>query len=242
MTEPEVQVEPQTVEPEKVETQSAPAETPQETSPTLEQVKALIDETWASRKTEIDKELESAYKTLRRGEAKSDTAQKRIEKLEGELLEVSLRGLEPQQQEVERLKRQVQREADSRTAPSADAEVAKFNEWSRPFLEEEGIPSNDATLTEAFQKYGEGWTTQADLKVALTRAVAQVRKAEAKKAVADSAEQVKKAREEERAKARNTERQSEGKLDRGTPAASNRKDFISMSDEEWKAFNASRRR
>ena len=237
MTETEVKVEPQTAEPAQSE-----AETPQETSLTRDQVKALIDETWASRETEIRKELESAYKTLRRGEAKSDTSLKRIDKLEGELLEVALRGLEPQQQEVERLKRQVQRDAESRTAPDANAEVAAFNGWSRSFLEEEGIPSNDPTLAEAFQKYGEGWQTQADLKVALTRAVAKVRTEQAKKANSDSAAEVKKAREEERAKLRNENRQAEGKVDRGNPASAAPKNFLTMSQEEWTAFKTTRKR
>ena len=240
MTEPEVQAAPETAP--VPEAQTAEAQTPQETSLTREDVKALIEETWATREVDIRKELDTAYKTLRRGEAKSDTSLKRIEKLENELVEVSLRGLEPQQQEIERLKYQVQRDAVSRAAPDANAEVQAFTAWSTSFLEEEGIKSNDPVLAEAFQRYGEGWQTQADLKVALTRAVSKVHAESAKKVRAESADQVKKAREEERAKLRNETRQSEGKVDKGTPASTANRNFLTMSDEEWKAFQSTRKR
>lgn len=243
MTELEVKAEPQTAPVlETAPAQSEAAETPQETSLTREDVKALIQETWAERKVEIDKELDTAYKTLRRGEAKSDTAQKRIDKLETELFDLSVRGADPQAIEIEKLKRQVQRDADSRTAPDANAEVAAFNAWSKSFLEEEGIASNDPVLAEAFKRYGDGWQTQADLKVALTRAIARVRTEEAKKAKSDSAEAVKKAREEQDAKHRNETRQSEGKVDKGTPASAAKRNFLTMTSEELAAFNASRRR
>lgn len=241
MTEPEAEVESQTA-PVVPDAQSAPAEVPQETSLTRDEVKALIQETWAEREVEIKKELDTAYKTLRRGEAKSDVSLKRIDKLEGELLEVSLRGLEPQQVEIERLKRQVQRDTDNRAAPDANAEVSAFNVWSKSFLEEEGIASNDPVLAESFQKYGEGWQTQADLRVALTRSIARVHAERAKTARADSATAVVKAREEERAKLRNETRQSEGKVDKGNPASNSSKSILQMSDTEWKAFQATRRR
>lgn len=247
MTDPQVEAEPQTA-PEP-EAQSDAAETPQETSPqplTRELVEELISQARAQDRTEIEqvkKELESAYKTLRRGEAKGDTAQKRIDRLEQDLFEISLRGLEPQQQDLERLKRQSQRDSESRNVQlDPNAEVAAFQAWSASVLAEEGIAGNDPTLTEAFQKYGEGWTSQADLRVAMTRAIAKVRAEEAKKAKAEAADREKKAREEERTKLRNENRQAEPRLDKGTPAATAKnKSLLTMSQEEWDAFNAGRR-
>ena len=241
MTEPEVKAETLTAPLEQQAEAQSEAET-QDTSLTRDQVAALIDEKVAARAVELEKQIDSAYKTLRRGEAKGDMSLKELQKIRVEIDELTLRGLEPEKVELVKLQRQVQRDADSRTAPDANAEAAAFNVWSAPFLEEEGIASNDPILAEAFKKYGEGWQTQADLKVALTRSVAKVRTEQAKKASADSADQVKKAREEERAKVRNDNRQTEGKVDRGTPTSTSRKDFLTMSNEEWAAFNASRRR
>ena len=240
MTEPEGTVEPTTAAPAPVEpaAQTETTTEPQETSTlTLDQVKALIEE----RDVLIRKETEQAYKTLRRGEAKSDTALKRIEKLETELLEVSLKGLDPDKAEVERLKRQVQRDVESRTA-DPQQEVTAFQGWSASLLEEEGIDPKDPTLAEAFGKYGEGWQSQADLRVALTRSIAKVHAERTKAARAESADREKKAREDERAKLRNENRQAEGKVDKGTPASATpaSKNILSMTPEEWTAFNASR--
>lgn len=245
MTDPQVEAETQTA-PEP-EAQSETAETPQETSPqylTREEVDAIIEEKVAARQAEIDKQLEAAYKTLRRGEGKSDTLLKKVERLEQEQFENSLRGLEPQQQDLERLKRQSLRDSESRNAQAdPNAEVASFQAWATSVLAEEGIAGTDPILTEAFQKYGEGWTSQADLRVAMTRAIAKVRTEEAKKAKAESADREKKAREEERTKLRNENRQAEPRLDKGTPAATAKnKSLLTMTQEEWDAFNASRRK
>lgn len=212
---------------------------------TLEDAKALLDQTWAERETNIRKDLEAAYKTLRRGEAKSDQAQKRIDKLEAELLEVSLRGLEPAQVEVEKLRRQVQRDADSRSAPpDPDAEVAAFKGWSSSYLEEEQIGPDDPVLKASFQRYADGWQGAADLRVALTRAVADVRKEQAKAARSEAAEREKKAREDERAKLRNEKRAEDGKVDKGAAAPASaspvRKNWLAAPPEEWEALKSQR--
>ena len=241
MTEPEVKVEPQTA-PALPEAQSEPAETPQETSPlTRDEVAAIIEEKVSARQAEIDKQLEAAYKTLRRGEAKSDTLVKKVERLEQEQFENSLRGMEPQQQEIEKLKRQTQQAQSPSVDPNA--ELASFNAYARSVLEEESISDKDPVLTEWFQKYAEAGQTASDWKIALTRAVAKVRTEESKKARSESAEREKKAREEERAKLRNENRQAEGKVDKGTPAsATAQKNFLTMSSEELEAFEKSRKR
>lgn len=242
MTEPTGTVEPTTAAPALVEpaAQTESTEQPQETSTlTIDQVKALI----AERDVEIRKEQEAAYKTLRRGEAKSDVALKRLEKLEQELFDTQIRGLDPKDAEVEKLKRQVQRDAESRTT-DPQQELTAFQAWSASLLEEEGIDAKDPILAEAFKKYGEGWQNQADLRVALTRSVAKVQAERAKTARAEAADREKKAREDERAKLRNENRQAEGKVDKGTPASAAPvgKNILSMTPEEWTAFNASRAR
>lgn len=246
MTEPEVTAEAQTAPslPVAEEAQSAEPETTQETSPlTRDEVAAIIEEKVAARALEIEKQLDSAYKALRRGEAKGDMSLKELQKIRAEIDELSLRGLEPEKAELVKLQRQVQRDAESRNAPvDSNAELAQFNAYAKSVLEEEGIAGTDPVLTEWFKKYGEGYQTQADLRVALTRAIAKVRTEEAKKAKADSADREKKAREEERAKLRNEKRQEEGKVDRGTPAAGQSKNFLTMSSEELEAFEKSRRR
>ena len=246
MPEPEVTAAEVTVPAVEAETQAEAAATKETAILTRDDVKALIDETWADRENVIRKELEAAYKTLRRGEAKSDVAQQRIDKLESELFEVSVRGLEPERIEVERLKRQVQRDAETRSVISdPNAEVAAFQNWSVSVLEEERIKSDDPVLAEAFKRHADGWQNAADLRVALTRAVAAVHREREKTARSESAEREKKAREEERAKLRNETRQSEGKVDRSTPAASARsggKGVLHMTPEEWEAFKATRGR
>lgn len=215
----------------------------QETPLTLDTVKALIDETWADRERAIKGELDSAYKTLRRGEAKSDVAHQKIARLEQELMEVSLRGLDPQQAEIETLKRK-QRDTETRQ-PDPNAEAAAFQGWSSSFLDEEKIDPKDPVLVKEFERHAIGWAVAADLKVALTRAVAAVHREREKTARAESADREKRAREEERARARNEKRQEEGKVVVGTPASSagpRPKNLLSMTPEEWEAFKAQRGR
>ena len=246
MPEPQETVEPQTapvVEVPPQDAQSEPTETQETATLTRDDVKALIEETWADRETTIRKEIEQTYKTLRRGEAKSDVSLKRIEKLETELFDISLRGLDPQQAEVEKLRRQVQRDADTRSVPDPNSEASAFQGWATPYLEGEGINSEDPVLKASFQKHAEGWTNAADLRVALTRAVADVHKDAAKKARSESAEREKKAREDERTKLRNEKRQEDGKIDKGGAASAGRpKSFLDMPKEEWEAFKATRGR
>ena len=241
MTEPEVKAEQTAPAPEA---QSTPAET-KETSPeptylTKEDAAALIE----AAKADLDKQLDAAYKTLRRGEAKSDTAQKRLDKLEVEVFESSLKGLEPDKQEVERLKRQYQRDTETRTV-DPQAELTSFQSWAQSYLDDEGIDAKDPTLVERFNKLAEGWTSQSDLRVALARATGQTHAAKAKVVAAESAEREKMAREDERTKSRNETRQAEGKVDRGSaPAAASptKKNFLEYTSEEWDAFKTTRQR
>lgn len=240
MPEPQETVEPQTAptpEAPVEEAQSEQTETQETATPlTREDAKALIEEVWAERQTEIRKEIDQAYKTLRRGEAKSDVSIKRIEKLETELFDISLRGLDPQAVEIEKLKRQAQR-ADPVSDPNSEASA--FQGWATPYLEGEAINSEDPVLKASFQKYAEGWTNAADLRVALTRAVADVHKDAAKKAKSESADREKKAREDERAKLRNEKRQEDGKIDKGTvagKASGPAKSALYLSQEEWEAL------
>jgi hypothetical protein len=238
------------------EPETAPPTTPAEEAPaaepaapetptylTLDEAKTLIEQTFVEREGNLRKDLDAAYKTLRRGEAKSDVAQKRIDKLEAELFEISLRGMEPQQAEVEKLRRQMQRESEARSV-DPNAEVASFNAESASILEEEGISAEDPVLKASFQRFAAGWTSAADLRVALTRAIAQVHKEREKAAKADSAKAVERAREEERAKARNDKRDADGKIDRGTHAAASAKpavrNWLSASNEEWEALKTQR--
>ena len=241
MAEPKDPVTETTADPAQV----ADAEIQETPTLTRDDVKALIDETWADREQTIRGELSSAYKTLRRGEAKSDVAQKRIDRLEQELFEVSVRGMEPDRIELERLKRQSQRDAETRAAPlDPSTEVASFQGWSASVLEEEQIDPKDPILKSAFERYADGWQNAADLRVALTRAVATVLREREKTARAQSGDREKKAREEERAKLRNETRQSEGKVDRSAPETTARagKSVLHMNPQEWEAFKATRGR
>ena len=239
MPEPQETVEPQTAPAVEVpqEAQSEPTETQETATLTRDEVKALIEETWADRETTIRKEIEQTYKTLRRGEAKSDVSLKRIDKLETELFDISLRGLDPQAVEIEKLKRQAQR-ADS-NVPDPNSEASAFQGWATPYLEGEAINSEDPVLKASFQKHAEGWQNAADLRVALTRAVADVHKDAAKKAKSESADREKKAREDERAKLRNEKRQEDGKIDKGTvagKATGTPKNLMALSPEEWETL------
>lgn len=240
MAEPEVAaVAPTAPVEEAPSAEVAAQETP--TYLTIDDAKALIESTLSERESNIRKDLDAAYKTLRRGEAKGDNAQRRIDKLETELFDLSLRGLEPQQQEVAKLQRAVQQQT---TAPDPNAEVAAFRAWSTSVLDEEKISADDPVLKGSFERHADGWTSAADLRVALTRAIAQVHKEREKAAKADTSKLVEKAREEERAKARNANREAEGKIDKGTAAAGGgrTRSILEMPPDEWEAFKATRRR
>ena len=79
--------------------------------------------------------------------------------------------------------------------------------------------------------------------MALARAVSDIHKDEAKKAQAAVKDVADKTREEERAKLLNQKRQDQGPIDKGTPASAGRpKSYLEMSEEEWKASQATGRR
>lgn len=244
MAEPQETVEPQTAPTPELVTepvaQSEPTET-QETPTylTKEDAMALVEGVLSERESGIRKDLEAAYKTLRRGEAKSDMSIQRIQRLESKLEELATRDMSPEESRIWKLEREVER-ATTTTAPDATQEISVFQSWSSPFLEEEKIDASDPVLKAAFEKHSNGWQNAADLKVALTRAVAAVHREREKSARTESAEQVKKAREEERAKLRNEKRQEDGKVDKGvaapTSAQARPKNLMALSKEEWDAL------
>lgn len=247
MAEPEGTVETPTAPapvPE-AETQNVEITTQETPTPlTLDTVKALITETFAEYKTAIGKDVEQTYKTLRRGEAKSDVAHQRIAKLEGKLEDLATRGMAPEEVRIWKLERQVERDAEARAqTANPDVELSAFESDATSILEEESIDRKDPVLNEAFQRFANGWRSSADLKVALTRAVAAVHKEREQTARTESAEREKKAREDERTKLRNEKRQSEGPVDKGTPASPVRsKHPLEMTEEELRTLIASQRR
>lgn len=241
MPEPEVPV-PATA-PEGTPSALPEGEAPIETALTRTEVASLIAVAKQEVQAQLKADLDAAYKTARRSESKGDTANAKIAKLEAQLELVATRGMDESEARLWKAERAAERasEATHQVSQQQEYEAAQvaFQQKSAAYLASEGIKPDDKRLTEAFAKYAADAKTYHDWDSALARAVADWHKVEAKRVADEAKGAVEKAREEERVKLRNEQRSSSGKLDTGSPASTTGKvDFTSMSDEEFKAYDA----
>ena len=194
---------------------------------------------------EIRKELKSAYDAARRAEAKAERAPQadieRLTPIQQAVEELLTRDLSDDAKEAFKAKRDLARVTRPDPAADHDREITVFQQEVSSILEEEGIPANHPVLSQAWDKHSQSAKTPAQWRTAFGRAVAEVRKDEAKKAGASVADEVKKAREDERTKVLNEHREKEGPIDRAQPASSNGKtDYLAMTDEEFKRVEAAK--
>jgi len=217
---------------------------PNETALTREEVAALIAASETKVSADIRRELENAYKAARRGEAKGDTATKQVAKLEARLEEVATRGMDESEARLWKAQRAEERAAEVTSTVSQEQEYARaasdFQQRSASYLASEGIKADDPLLTTAFSKYASEAKTYDDWDKALMRSVADVHKAKVSKLTEDQKTLADRTREEERAKLRNEQRTSDGRVDKGQPSSVANKNVWDMSPEEFKDYDAQR--
>lgn len=218
---------------------------PTETALTRAEVAELISKANEEVSTRLKADLDAAYKAARRSEAKGDTANAKLAKMEARLEEVATRGMDEGEARLWKAQRAEERaqEASSTVTTQRDNERA-FADWNvraQEYLRTEGITAEDPVLIASFNKNVEGARTYDDYDRAMSRAVADVHKDRAKKATDNVKVVADKAREEERARLRNEQRRGEGPVDRGSPASpASKPDWKTMTDEEFKVYDAQR--
>ncbi len=220
-------------------------DTPAETALTRTEVAELIAAAKQEVQASLKNDLDAAYKAARRSESKGDVANAKIAKLESQLEAVATRGMDEGEARLWKAERAVERANETSTQVNAQQEYEAaqrtFAEKSATILSSEGISKDDPVLTEAFAKYAAESKTYADWDTALIRAIADVHKSKARRVADETKTAVEKAREEERAKLRNEQRVTSGAVDKGSPGSAGGKvDFTSMTDEEFRAYDAQR--
>jgi hypothetical protein len=216
---------------------------PTETALTRTEIAQLVSTAKAEVLAEMKKDIDSAYKAARRSEAKGDTANAKITKMEARLEEVATRGMDEGEARLWKAQRAEERAAEASNTVSQQQEYEKaaadFQQRSTSYLNSEGISADDPVLTAAFAKYTAEARTYDDWDKALMRSVAEVHKVKAKQAMEQVKTAADKAREEERARQRNEQRKDEGPIDRGSPASpAPKKNVWDMTDEEFKAYDS----
>ena len=222
-----------------------PAE-PEQPAPEPERAtKAELQSELTSVRAELAKVREEARESGSRAQSAADKhaarLEKRIERLSTTLEQIAALNMdEPSlrawkaQQETEKLREQYS-ERDSEAASRKAQE--DFQAYSAAVLAEEGISSTDPVLRSAWDRYAAGGKDISDWKAALGRAIAEVRKAEAKTAIEKAQEAEKKAREDERAKMKNEKRSNSGSVDQGVSASVSQKRIRDMTEEEFAAYD-----
>jgi len=230
----------------EAELQPAPlteATPPIETALTRAEVAELISKASEEVQAKLKTDLDAAYKAARRSEAKGDTANAKLAKMESRLEEVATRGMDEGEARLWKAQRAEERAQEATTTVSQQQEYEKaaseFQQRSSAYLNSEGITSDDPVLTAAFAKFSAEARTYDDWDKALMRSVAEVHKDRSKKAAEQAKTAADKAREEERARQRNEQRRDEGPIDRGTPASTGIKKAVwDMTDDEFKQMDA----
>ncbi len=193
----------------------------------------------------FEKSLKPAYDTARRAEAKAERAPQQvmsqIEPMRAALDEILTRDLNDDQKARYKAERALADSQRTDPAQAAEREQEVFRSEAVSVLAEEGVSADDPTFVEAYQRYGQNAKTPAQWRLTLGRAIAEVHKAKAKQSEGTFAEREKKAREDERTKIRNEQRETEGIVDRGAGASSGaKKDWLAMSPEEFAKFDAAK--
>lgn len=213
---------------------------PAETALTRTEVLSLIATAQKDVESRLRQDIETLSATTRRTAGNYGTANAKLQKLEAALEAVATRNMDESEARLWKAERAAERAHEATAQVSQQQEydqaASAFQQRSAAYLATEGIKPSDERLTEAFKKYADSNPNTWDS--ALARAVADVHKSEAKRVSDEAKTAVEKAREEERAKLRNEQRASDGKLDKGQPASSSKVDFTSMSDEEFRAYDA----
>lgn len=221
------------------EAQPAEAPTTETAAPfTRQDAEALIASVKDELKQGLKADLDSAYKAARRSESKGDTATAKIAKLETRLEDLATRGMDEHEARAWKAERALERAQETTSTVNTEQEreqaVRSFQERSSTYLSAEGIKSDDPRLTAAFAKYSAEAKSYDDWDKALLKAVVDIHKDEKTKTASEVKAQIEKAREEERARQRNEQRQSDGPVDKGQPSSTNKKiDWLTISDEEF---------
>lgn len=164
---------------------------------------SAADKNYARAKAEFDRELSAIEALLSEG---VDESRLRVWKAE---------------RENSRLKA----ERDSVDKETTEEKArSDFRDWSSALLAEEQIDASDPAFKTAWDRHAPKATNPAEWRVALTRAVADFRREEGKKAAETEREKAQKAIEEERKKATNAKRESAGPVDSGPSGGAKRHD------------------
>lgn len=226
--------------------EEAPA-APLEPSPEKEPVtKAELKAEIASLREELRAKTEEANESGRRAQRTADSQasrlEKRIERYSALLDEVATRGMDEPDIRAWKYRQEAEREREKSAGYDAESQERKaredFASYSSQVLTEEQIDRENPVFKEAWNRYIGQAKDQSDWKVALTRAVADVRKNEAKTARDDASKAAERAREDERAKARNVKRQAAGPIDNGAVGSVSQKSVADMTDAEFDAVKA----
>lgn len=171
--------------------------------------------------------------------------ERRIERLASQLDAVATRGMDENEARTWKLQQELEKERESRTTTDSNTirlqQEEEFRVFSSTMLAEEQLDPNNPTLKAAFDRFAATAKDPSDWKVALTRAIAEVRKDEAKTAAQKTKEAVDKAREDERKKLLNKSREASGPLDTGNQGAISKKPVDQMDDAEFAAYWEQRR-
>lgn len=229
---------------------AAPVETPAEPeqpSPEQERVNKLEGEL-GSLKGELEKARAEARESGRRAQSAADShasrLEKRIERLNGLLTAIASQSMTEPDLRAWKLQQELDNEREARATVDTEAQTRRqqedFQTYSAQLLAEEGISSTDPVLMEAWGRFSAQAKDPSDWKPALVRAVAEVRKAEAKTATERAKTAVEKALEDERNKAKNKQRESSGPVDNGAPGSRSHKPIREMTAEEFAVYDAQR--
>ncbi len=194
---------------------------------------------------EIEKRLKPAYDAARRAEAKAERAPQQvlsqIQPMREALDELLTQNLNDDQKARFKAERALANSQRTDPAQEAEREQEVFRQEASSVLAEEGVSAEDPVFAEAYQRYGQNAKTPAQWRLVLGRAIAEVHKTKAKQAEGTYAEREKKAREDERSKFRNEQRETEGIVDRGAGASSGAKtDWVNMPAEEFATREAAK--
>jgi hypothetical protein len=230
---------------------AAPVETPAEPAPPSPEQQRIdkLEADLTALRAEQDKVRADARESGSRAQSTADKhaarLEKRIERLSATLEQVAALNMdEPSlrawraQQENERLRESI---TEQTSEVQTERQRAEFQTYSAQLLAEEGIASSDPVLTEAWNKYSAQAKDPSDWKAALSRAVADVRKAEAKVAIEKAKTAAEQAREDERNRIKNERRTTQGPTDQGVAASVSRKPYMDMTDEEFAADSAKKK-
>lgn len=211
-----------------------------ETPPAPDPIKLIED--LRGQITNLETERDGLRRDFRSAQSTSDAnarkLNKQIERLSMQMEAVATRGMEPSEVRAWKIENELLREREARETTDADTQARRteeeFRSYSANLLAAEGLDASNTVLREAWNKRAAGLTDLGDLKAALGRAIADVRKAEGDTKVTQAQEKAKKELEEERKKLINKERANTGPVDTTShPAPTSPTDWSTASHEDY---------